>query len=188
MPRTRPLPESMRDQAQQGPDHRRLARAVGAQQADRPLRQRDRQAPQRRDLAVGLGHILQLDQHRRSRSRPYRSLRGFRPEASRLDFPGTVPTSFAGRLGILFDGATSRCKHATIEGVCSQCILVRSVIRVAARSTVRIRGHSRRSSRRRRSACGRSCSCSPGRPGTARRRRSRGSRRAGPGGCGRASA
>ena len=32
------------DQAQQGADHRRLARAVGPEQADRPLGHRDGQA------------------------------------------------------------------------------------------------------------------------------------------------
>ncbi len=53
---------------------------------------------------------------------------------------------------------------------------------------LRTRGDSRPSSRRRRSGCDRSCSCSPGRPGRVRRRRSRKSRRGVPGGCGRASA
>ena len=33
-----------RDEAQQRPDHRRLARPVGAQQADGPFGQHDRQA------------------------------------------------------------------------------------------------------------------------------------------------
>ncbi len=78
-------PRIERDQAQQGPDHRGLARAVGAQQADGPLGHRERQAPQRRHLAVGLGHVLQLDQHRRSR-RP--GTGGFAHRAAR---PGSPP-------------------------------------------------------------------------------------------------
>ena len=56
------------------------------------------------------------------------------------------------------------------------------------RLVVRTPGHNRRSTRRQRSGHGRSCSCSPDRRGTARRRRSLGSRRAGPGGRARASA
>ena len=46
-------------------------------------------------------------------------------------------------------------------------------LRVVSGWPVRTRGRSRRSSLRRRSACARSCNCCPGRPGTARRRRSR---------------
>ena len=71
-PSTSPVAGVERDQPQQAADHGRLARAVGPEQADRPLRQRPPRGPQCRDLAVGLRDLAKIEEHETSQSRPAR--------------------------------------------------------------------------------------------------------------------
>ncbi len=63
MPRTVPLPAVEADQAEQRPDHRRLAGAVGAEQAHRPLGHTHGEIVQRGQPTIGFGHAIELEKH-----------------------------------------------------------------------------------------------------------------------------
>ena len=67
MPSTSPSPRVDADQAQEGADHGRLARAIGSEQADGACGNLDGEAVQGGDLAVGLGHLREAEEmHGRS--------------------------------------------------------------------------------------------------------------------------